>query len=69
MSAVTPELPSARRDEQSISAPVIADGTDPSPCPNPACRAPGWPLVGKPLNWPWAEHCWNCKQGLRSEGG
>lgn len=38
---------------------------DPSPCPNPACRAPGWPLLAKPLNWPWAEHCWNCDVELR----
>ena len=69
MSAATPEAPSARRDEQSIAAPVTRAGTDLSPCPNPVCRAPGWPLVGKPLNWPWAEHCWNCKQELRPESG
>ena len=44
---------------------VKVAGGDPSPCLNPACRAPGWPLVAKPLNWPWAEHCWNCGTGLR----
>jgi hypothetical protein len=42
----------------------IASG-DASPCPNPSCRAPGWPLVAKPRNWPWAEHCWNCGLELR----
>jgi hypothetical protein len=42
----------------------VANG-DPSPCPNPACRAPGWPLVAKPRNWPWADQCWNCSVELR----
>jgi hypothetical protein len=38
---------------------------DASPCPNVACRAPGWLLAGKPRNWPWADHCWNCGAELR----
>jgi hypothetical protein len=42
-----------------------AAGGDALPCPNPKCRAPGWPLAAKPLNWPWAEHCWNCDVELR----
>jgi len=38
---------------------------DALPCPNAACRAPGWPLVAKPRNWPWADRCWNCEIELR----
>jgi hypothetical protein len=39
--------------------------SDASPGPNPAGRAPGWPLVAEPLNWPWAKHYWNCSAELR----
>jgi hypothetical protein len=42
----------------------VASG-DPSPCSNPDCRAPGWPLVANPRNWPWADRCWNCRLELR----
>jgi hypothetical protein len=38
---------------------------DAVPCTNPACKAPGWPLAGKPRNWPWADRCWNCDVELR----
>jgi hypothetical protein len=57
----------SRRGSHPIVRPSSAEvaSGDASPCPNPACRAPGWPLVAKPLNWPWAEHCWNCDVELR----
>jgi hypothetical protein len=56
-----------RRARHPIARPDTAEVAtgDPSPCPNPACRAPGWFLVAKPRNWPWAERCWNCNVELR----
>ena len=67
MQFVIPKRVSARRRSRPIARLDTAAGVsaEASPCPNPACRAPGWPLVSKPLNWPWAEHCWNCDVELR----
>lgn len=58
---------SARRRSHPIARPHTAElaSGEALPCPNPACRAPGWPLVAKPRNWPWAERCWNCDFKLR----
>lgn len=57
---------SSRRGSHPIARPDTAEvaSGDPSPCPNPACRAPGWPIVAA-LNGPWAKHCWNCNVELR----
>jgi hypothetical protein len=30
-----------------------------------ACTAPGRPVIAKPLDRPWAKHCWNCNVELR----
>jgi len=57
----------SRRRSHPIARPDTAEvaSGDAVACLNPACRAPGWPLAGKPRNWPWADHCWNCRVELR----
>jgi hypothetical protein len=67
MQSVIPKRDTSLRASHPVAASNSAQATrgDPTPCPNPACRAPGWPLVAKPLNWPWAEQCWNCNVELR----
>lgn len=67
MQSVIQKRDTSRRGSDPIARPDTAEVASggPAPCPNPACRAPGWPLVAKPLNWPWAEHCWNCNVELR----
>ena len=67
MQVVIHKRGAARRRSHPIARPDTAEvaSDDAVPCPNAACRAPGWPLVAKPRNWPWADHYWNCRVELR----
>jgi hypothetical protein len=67
MQVVIQKRGAARRRSHPLARPDTAEvaSGDAVPCPNPACRVPGWPLVAKARNWPWADHCWNCRVELR----